>query len=143
MHATNGHYVINDEAGQLDVGYIHKFLSEESYWAQGRELAVTEEAIRNSLCLGLYDTQQGGQIGFARVVTDYATFGWLADVFIDPAYRGHGLGQWLVECVVTHPALAGLKQIVLATRDAHGLYEKYGFVETPPGRFMARRQDNR
>jgi GNAT superfamily N-acetyltransferase len=131
-------YVISTDQALLDLDVIQGYLSERSYWAQGRPLAVTQKAIENSLCFGVYEGE--AQVGFARVVTDYATFAWLADVFILESHRGRGLAKWLVQCVVAHPDLQGLRQIILATRDAHELYRKYaGFQPVPPDRFMSRR----
>lgn len=120
-------YVISTDPARLDVSLIHTFLSQSSYWAQNRSLDRVILSIENSLNFGLYHDER--QIGFARIVTDYATFAWLADVFIIEDYRGHGLGKWLIETVVGHPALQVLRRWVLATRDAHGLYGQFGFVE--------------
>jgi GNAT superfamily N-acetyltransferase len=132
---------ISDDRDRLDLVFVHRFLCEESYWAQGRSWETMERAVRNSLCLGVYvvgaerasgtDDRDGQgcaerQVGFARVVTDYATFAWLCDVFIATTHRGQGLGKWLVSCVVAHPTLQGVKTILLATRDAHELYGRYG-----------------
>ena len=122
-----GEYVISTDQGRLDMDAIYSFLSERSYWGQERPREVVERSIANSLPFGLYKAEDWAQVGFARVVTDYATFGWLADVFILEAYRGQKLGEWLIETVVAHPQLQGLRRILLATRDAHGLYSKYGF----------------
>ena len=109
---------------------IHEFLRTSSYWAQGRTYAVVEQSIAHSLCFGVYASAQ--QVGFARVVTDYATFAWLCDVFVVEAYRGQGLSKWLVECVAAHPDVQGVMRFVLATRDAHELYRRYGdFQELP------------
>jgi GNAT superfamily N-acetyltransferase len=119
-----GNYVISTEKSRLDLHVIHDFLSTQAYWALNRPLEMVRTAIENSICFGLYEGDS--QIGFARVVTDYATFAWLCDVFILPEHRSQGLGKWLVECIVTHPQLAPLRRIVLATRDAHELYRKYG-----------------
>ena len=129
---------ISTERSRLDVAYVHRYLSEHCYWAVGRSRDIVEKSIANSLCFGLYAGAQ--QIGFARVVTDYATFAWLCDVFIDDLYRGQGLGKRLVEAVVAYPALQGLRNFILATRDAHELYRGYGGFETlrTPDRWMAR-----
>lgn len=114
---------LNRERLQLEV--IHNFLSEESYWAQKRTREQTQIAIDNSICFGVYHGER--QIGFARVVSDRATFAYIGDVFIINEYRGRGLSKWLMETIVAHPDLQGLRRWVLATRDAHGLYEKTGF----------------
>lgn len=119
------HFRISTDKTRLDIAAIYDFLTHSSYWAQGRTRAVVERSIANSLCFGVYDDTQ--QVGFARVVTDTVTFAWLADVFILPSHRGRGLGKWLVECVLAHPDLQGLRTFMLATRDAQGLYAQYGF----------------
>ncbi|MDO8927800.1 MAG: GNAT family N-acetyltransferase [Bacteroidota bacterium] len=103
-------------------------MSERSYWAKGRSLETVRRSITNSLCFGVYDAS-GKQLGFARVATDYAIFGWLMDVFILEDYRDKGLGKLLIKEVTKHPALKNLKRIGLGTADAHGLYRQYGFTE--------------
>lgn len=120
-------YLISTDKTKLDLPVIHQYLSERSYWAQGRSMDTTRKSIDNSLCFGVY--ADGQQIGFARVVTDYATFAWLADVFILESHRGLGLSKWLIECVVSHPDLQHLKNFLLATKDAHELYRRYGGFE--------------
>ena len=129
---------ISTDRSRLDIAYIHRYLSEECYWSIGRRREIVEKSIANSLCFGVYDGDR--QMGFARVVTDYATFAWLCDVFIDAAYRERGLGKQLVETVVAHPELQGLRNFILATRDAHELYRQYGGFEAlaAPDRWMAR-----
>lgn len=116
---------ISDDPRRLDLDLIHRFLSEESYWAAGRPREVTERAIRESLCFGAYDGR--GQIGFARVVTDRATFGFLADVFVVADARGAGVGKALVAAVIAHPDIRDLPRLTLVTDDAHELYRQYGF----------------
>lgn len=131
-------FSVSTDPERLDLDVIHGFLH-HSYWSPGipRETVVT--AVRNSLCFGLYDQQR--QIGFARVITDYTTIAYLADVFILPHYRGQGLASWLIECVVQCPNLRQIRKFLLATRDAHGLYEKVGFeVVSHPERLMNRCQ---
>jgi GNAT superfamily N-acetyltransferase len=118
-------FTISTDPARLDVTAIHRFLSEEAYWAKGRPREVVERSIEHCLCFGVYEGQR--QVGFARVLTDYAVMGYLMDVFILPDYRGHGLGKWLVQCILAHPALLDVKSWMLATRDAHGLYAQYGF----------------
>lgn len=110
----------------LDRALIHEFLSGHSYWARGISVEVVHRSIEHSLCFGIY--QAGRQAGFARVVTDYATFAWLADVFIVETWRGRGLGRKLVAAVLAHPQLQGLRRFMLATADAHGLYQRLGFA---------------
>jgi GNAT superfamily N-acetyltransferase len=135
-----GEFTISTDPDRLDVIGIHEFLSNSSYWAQGRRLETIQRSIDNSLNFGLYDGKR--QIGFARVVTDYATFAWLADVFILPDYRGRGLSKWLMEVVVSHPELQGLRRWLLATRDAHELYRRFGFTECRAGRWMEKVDSN-
>jgi GNAT superfamily N-acetyltransferase len=134
---VNG-YEISTDSARLDVDYVHAFLT-TSYWSPGVPRDTVARAIAGSLCFGLY-APDGAQCGFARVVTDRATYAWLADVFVDPAHRGHGLGVRLVETVLAHPELQGLRRWALATRDAHGLYERFGFTPLPdPSSHMIRR----
>ena len=126
---------ISIDRNWLDVDTIHHCLSESAYWAIGRPREVVQRSFDNSLCFGAYDA--GQLVGFARVVTDYATFGWLADVFVVEAYRGQGVGKALVQAVHEHPDLRPLR-LLLATRDAHGLYAQYGFEPVAPDRYMQR-----
>jgi GNAT superfamily N-acetyltransferase len=112
-------YSMSTDRTRLDTALVHRYLSSDSYWARGVPLEVVQRAISNSLCFGLYQREQ--QIGFARVVTDAATFGYLADVFIVPGHRGLGLGRQLIAAVMAHPDLQGLRRFMLAPRDAHGL----------------------
>jgi ribosomal protein S18 acetylase RimI-like enzyme len=119
-------YEIDTDRTRLDMRLIHGFLS-ASHWARGIPMAVLQRAIRRSLPFGLY--REGRQVGFARVVTDNATFAYIADVFVLEAERGQGLGRWLVESILAHPGLQGLRRWLLGTRDAHGLYRKTGFAE--------------
>jgi len=130
---------ISTNKARLDVRLIHDFLSHSSYWAQGRPIEQVRTSIRNSLCFGIYDRQ--AQVGFARVVTDYAAFAWLCDVFILESHRGRGLGKELIQAVVEYPALRDLRLMILATRDAQGLYSEYGGFRTieAPDRWMIRR----
>jgi GNAT superfamily N-acetyltransferase len=139
LEVSRDGYTISTDKARLDVTAIHDFLSRSSYWAQGRPRAVVEASIEHSLCFGVYAGME--QVGFARVVTDYCTFAWWCDVFIVEAHRGHGLGKWLVECMAGHPTLQGLRRVVLATRDAHELYRRYGGFETlpEPGKWMVRK----
>lgn len=128
-------FTVSTDPARLDLDMVHDYLSRESYWAAGIPRAVLEKAVVGSLCFGVYDGPR--QVGFARVVTDRATFAYLCDVFVLPAYRGRGLAAWLMECVVGHPDLQGLRRFVLVTRDAHGLYERFGFVAPPdPSGYM-------
>jgi GNAT superfamily N-acetyltransferase len=136
-----GEYTISDDRARLDIKVIQKFLSTESYWATGRSLEKVQRSIDNSLSFGVYRGEE--QIGFARVVTDYATFAWLADVFVLDESRGRGLAKWLVEVIISHPRLQGFRRWVLATKDAHDLYRRYGFRELHrPERWMERPDPN-
>jgi GNAT superfamily N-acetyltransferase len=135
-----GDFYVSTDPGLLDVELIHEFVANRSYWARGRSLEIVRRSLVHSLCFGLYEGQQ--QIGLVRVVTDRATFAWLCDVFVLEAYRGRGLSKWLLECVLGHPELQGLRRFLLATRDAHGLYARYGFTPLAnPTRFMERFQE--
>ena len=120
-----GAYLISTDPGRLDLDAIFAYLSGRSYWARGRPRDQIVRGIENSVPFGVYLGAE--QVGFARVVTDYATFAWLADVYVLPDDRGHGLGKALVEAVVEHAAVRDLPRVLLATADAHGLYEQYGF----------------
>jgi GNAT superfamily N-acetyltransferase len=117
-------FEISTDAARLDIGLIHGFLS-TSYWARGRRRSVVERAIRNSLCFGVYREQR--QVAFARVVTDRAVFAYLMDVFVLPEYRGRGISKTLLRTILDHPDLQNLRLFLLVTRDAHGLYEQFGF----------------
>lgn len=110
----------------MDIPYIHRYLSLESYWAENIPVSVVERCIQGSLCFGIFKDNK--QIGFARVISDFAVFAYLADVFVDEKYRGLGLSKWLMEVIVSHPDLQGLRRFMLATKDAHGLYQKFGFT---------------
>lgn len=124
MDSSRDGYWISTDKARLDVDLVHRYLSQESYWARGRSLDVVRKSIRESLCFGVYAGEE--QVGFARVVTDGATFAWLCDVFVIDAHKGTGLGKRLLERVLAEPALQGLKNFILATNDAHDLYAKYG-----------------
>jgi GNAT superfamily N-acetyltransferase len=115
---------ISTDPKEIDVGAVHAFLSRMP-WAHGVGREVVERSLRHSLCFGLYT--EGHQIGLARVVTDRATFGYVADVYVLEEYRGRGLARWLMECVVGHPELQTVRRLLLATRDAHSLYTPFGF----------------
>ncbi len=128
-------FEIKTDPRDLDIDAIHDYLVNESYWAKTRTRKQLETVIKNSLCFGVY--REKTQIGFARVVTDYATFAYLGDVYILPEFQGEGLGKWLMEVVSGHPDLQGFRRWILATKDAHTLYEKFGFSELRhPERWM-------
>lgn len=134
--AGGARYEIDTDKARLDRPLIHRFLA-RSHWAKGIPMAVLERAIEHSLAFGIY--RDGKQVGFARVVSDHATFAYLADVFVIPDERGKGLGRWLVESMLAHPELQGLRRWLLGTRDAHGLYRRCGFTEPPsPFSFLER-----
>ncbi|MEV4558636.1 GNAT family N-acetyltransferase [Kitasatospora sp. NPDC049285] len=120
-------YEVSTDAARLDRGAVHRWLAEESYWAAGRARETQETAIGNSLNFGVYEVGSGAQVGYARVVTDGATFGWLCDVFVAEEARGRGLGTALAAAVRDHLAGMGLRRLMLATRDAHEVYAKVGF----------------
>ena len=117
---------ISTDKEKLDIQIIHNYLSNESYWAKGRSLETVQRSIENSLCFGVYFENK--QVGFARVITDYAVFAWLLDVFILPEYQGKGYGKKLMEAITTHHSLQGLRRWGLGTDDAHGLYKQFGFT---------------
>ncbi len=132
VHRNN--FTISTDPARLDLDATADMLS-RSYWASGRKRETIAKSIQNSLVFGLYDGAR--QIGLARIVSDYATIAWLCDVFIHEDYRGQGLGKWLMETVVSHPDLQNLRRILLATRDAHGLYAQYGWKPlSSPERWM-------
>jgi GNAT superfamily N-acetyltransferase len=136
MNWVRGTFTVTCDPAKLDHAVIVEFLA-SSYWARGISLATVEKALAHSLCFALLDGDR--QIGLARVISDHATFAYLADVFVLPEYRGKGLSKWLVECIISHPELQGLRRWMLATRDAHGLYEKFGFTPLQrPEMFMER-----
>ena len=130
-------FEISTDKERLEIENIHKFLSEEAYWAKSRTLDQTKTAIQNSLCFGVYLDQR--QVAFARVVSDFATFAYIGDVFVLDEFRGRGLSKRLMEAIVSHPELQGLRRWLLATRDAHGLYEHFEFSSLKfPERWMER-----
>ena len=127
-------FVISTDRNKIDLKIVHDFLT-HSYWADGIPIDMVHRSIDNSLCFGVYHQTQ--QIGFARVITDYATFAYIGDVFIVERYRGHGLSKWLMQVISDHPKLQGMRLWLLATRDAHDLYVQSGFMPlTMPERFM-------
>ncbi|MGI8786201.1 MAG: GNAT family N-acetyltransferase [Pyrinomonadaceae bacterium] len=141
MEWQNGEFIISTDRKRLQIDRIQKFLTEESYWAKERTHKQTMTAIKNSLPFGVYKGEN--QIGFARVVTDYATFAYLGDVFILENFRGRGLSLWLMETILSHPDLQGFRRWILATKDAHALYAKFGFHELKfPTRWMEKPAPN-
>ena len=131
-----GEYTISTERARIDLEFVHRFLS-RSYWAKGIPFETVRRSIENSLCFGLYEAEK--QIGFARVVSDSATFAYLCDVFVIENARGRGLSKWLMETILAHPELQNLRRWLLATKDAHGLYNQFGFTALDaPEVFMQR-----
>jgi N-acetylglutamate synthase-like GNAT family acetyltransferase len=129
-----GGFLISTDRARLDVGVIHKFLT-ECYWAKGIPKQTVKRSLRNSLCVGAY--KAGKQIGFARVVSDFATYAYIGDVFVLEEYRGQGVSKFLMQCIMEHPRLQNLRRWSLVTRDAHSLYAKFGFRPLhSPGRHM-------
>ena len=131
--AGKNKFIISTDKSKLNIQFIHNYLSNESYWAKNIPVNTVKKSINGSCCFGLYINENKNvlaatQIGFARVVTDYATFGYLADVFIIEKFRGKGLAKWLMKVIMNHPDLQGLRRWMLATKDAHALYAKFGFL---------------
>ncbi len=128
--------VLDDDKARLQVARVHAWLA-ESYWSPGIERALVERAIAGSHCLGAY--QDGRQVGYARMITDHATFGWLADVWVDEGVRGQGIGRQMVRWFIDHPDFSGIRRLALVTADAHGVYEGVGFSALMrPERYMER-----
>lgn len=134
----NGVYLISTDKSKLDVEAIHNYLSKESYWAKHIPIRIVKKAIEHSMCFGIYDlSANNNQIGFARVMSDHATFAYLADVYVLEMYRKQGLSKWLMRFILAHPELQGLRRFSLATQDAHGLYTQFGFKALEkPERYM-------
>lgn len=128
IEERNGGFLISNDKEKLDIETIFNYLSKESYWSKHIPMRIVKKSIENSMCFGIYDTtNKNRQIGFARVMGDQATYAYLADVFILTEYRGKGLSKWLMKFILAHPDLQGLRKFGLATLDAHGLYEQFGF----------------
>lgn len=137
----NGRYTISTDPARLDPDAIHRYLSTESYWATGIPHDVVVRSLEHSLCFGVYDGEK--QIGLARVISDRATYAYLCDVYILDSHRGQGLSKWLMECILAHPELQGLRRFTLGTKDAHGLYARFGFAppHNPASSMEIRNQD--
>ena len=132
-----GEFELSTDPARLDRALVHRFLCDQSYWASGVPREIVDRAIEHSLCFGVY--RGGTQAAFARVVSDRATFAYLADVFVLPEWRADGLGQWMIGVILRHPELQGLRRFLLATKDAHGLYARFGFAPLAnPARFLER-----
>lgn len=135
MEVYRDAFRISTDPSQLDISMIHDYLCRQSYWAAGIPEETVRASIKGSLCFGVYEGNR--QIGFARVITDCATIAYLGDVFILPAFRGQGLSKWLMEVILAHSSLQGLRRWILATADAHGLYAQFGFrLMARPERWM-------
>jgi ribosomal protein S18 acetylase RimI-like enzyme len=124
LDLPNGRYSVTADRARIDVDAVHAFLT-RSFWARGIAKELVAKSIQHSLCFGVFDGQ--AQVAFARVVTDYSTYAYLCDVYVLEEYRGKGLGVWMMESVMAHPDLQGLRRFQLVTRDAHGLYARFGF----------------
>ena len=136
-----GDLLISTNRERLSLDVIHGFLT-SGYWAKGIPREVVARSIEHALCFGIYDGD-GAQIGFARVISDFATIAYVGDVFVLETHRGRGLGKWLMQCITEHSALQNLRRWILTTRDAHGLYSQFGFTPVKaPERFMERHQPN-
>lgn len=134
MEWREGDHTITDDPARVDIDAVHAFLV-TAYWSEGIPREIVERSTRHSLCFSLFHGAR--QVGFARVVTDHATFAWIGDVYVLPESRGQGLAKWLMQVIVEHPTLAGLRRWMLATRDAHGLYRQVGFTPLAhPDRMM-------
>ena len=135
LSITKDGFIISTDKNLLDINAIHEFLSVEAYWSMGIPRSTVERSIQNSLCFGLYEGKK--QIGFARIISDYATIAYLGDVYILKDYRGKGLSKWLIETIMAHPNLQNLRRWILLTGDAHGLYRQFGWTEiADPSKWM-------
>lgn len=123
---TSGEFIISTDAAKLDIEMIHRFLSVEAYWSKGIPYSLVKQSVSHSLIFGLFHKDE--QVGFARIISDYTTIAYLADVFILPAYRGRGLSKWLLQCIHDYPMLQNLRRWILLTRDAHELYRQFGWT---------------
>ena len=135
MRWTREKYLISADAADVDLDTVYDYLSKESYWAKDIPREIVARSVQHSMCFSVLF--EGAQVGFARVTSDHATFAYVGDVFVLPAHRGKGISTWLMECIVKHPELQGLRRWMLATRDAHSLYTKFGFTPLKaPERWM-------
>ncbi|HYP17662.1 MAG TPA: GNAT family N-acetyltransferase [Opitutus sp.] len=138
----HGEYLLTDDRARLDFETIYRYLSEQSYWAAGIPREIVAASLEHALCLGAY-TRDGAQVGLIRVVTDYATFAWLCDVFVLPAHRRRGLSKALLQLALSHPRLQTVRRFALGTQDAHGLYAQFGFTPLAnPHTQMEKRRPN-
>jgi GNAT superfamily N-acetyltransferase len=136
MEANKSNYIISTDKSKINIELVHDYLCHHSYWAEGISLEIVKRSIEHSLCFGIY-SNYSQQVGFARVISDFATYAYLADLFVIPVERGNGLSKWLIQFILAHPQLQGLRKFALATQDAHGLYRQFGFTPYPnPDRIM-------
>ncbi|MBC7467039.1 MAG: GNAT family N-acetyltransferase [Bdellovibrio sp.] len=142
MKSAADNYTISTDKSLLQRSKIHRFLSEKAYWSLGIPKEFVNKAIDKSLCFGLYEESSGDQIGFARIVTDETTFAWLCDVYVEEDFRGQGLSKKMMEAIVSHPDLQGLRRFCLTTKDGHSLYQKFGFQVTKTPDFFMEIKDN-
>jgi len=140
IELARGEYVVSTDRSRIDVGAVHAFLS-RSYWSPGIPEDVVRRGIAGAICFGVYHGRE--QVGFARVITDQATYAYLADVYVLEAHRGRGLAKWMMEAIMSHPSLQGLRRFALSTRDAHSLYRRFGFelVANPERQMEIMRRD--
>ncbi|MBN9499218.1 MAG: GNAT family N-acetyltransferase [Alphaproteobacteria bacterium] len=132
-------YEIDDDRARIDLARVHRWIDEEGYWARGIPFALFKRSVDGARPFGIY-APDGVQVGFARVISDFATFGYIGDVFVDTAHRGKGLSKFLMTAIMEHPELQGFRRWMLVTADAHGLYQQFGFEPlTNPERVMERR----
>ncbi len=135
-------YFVSTDSDLLDFDFVFSYLAKESYWAKNIPIGTLKTALENSLCFGVYSAEKR-QVGFGRVISDYATYGYLADVFIEPAHRGKGLSKLLMKQIMVHPRLQGLRRMSLMTRDAHELYRQFGWgASKTPEYYMEIRKEN-
>jgi N-acetylglutamate synthase-like GNAT family acetyltransferase len=121
-------YTISTDNSKIDIGVVHDYLCNHSYWAKGIPYDTVKRSIENAVCFGVYDSENR-LVGFARVITDKSTIAYIGDVYVLEEHRGKGLSKWLMECIIKHPELQGLRRWILLTKDAHGLYKQFGFTE--------------
>jgi GNAT superfamily N-acetyltransferase len=141
LEHRRGEFIISTDRERLSLDVIHGFLT-NCYWAKGVPREIVARSIEHALCFGIYDGK-GAQVGFARVISDFSTIAYLGDVFVLESHRGRGLGKWLMQCIVQHPALQNLRRWILTTRDAHALYSQVGFTPVKaPERFMELHRPN-
>lgn len=141
LEVSRNGFVISTDKSRLDIAAMHDFLSKEAYWSLNVPIAIIAKTVENALNFGLYEGEK--QIGYAKIISDYATIAYLGDVYVLPEYRGRGLSKWLMETVHSHPQLQGLRRWILLTGDAHGLYRQFGWTDiAAPEKWMERHDKN-